>query len=429
MKTALVIGVQASGISAQSLLRAEGREVRLYDDKQDFENNWRGKPAEEILKDVDIVVVSPAIPNEHFLVTTAEANGIQVISELELGASRLDCKKICITGTNGKTTTVDMTEKLLKIMSKKVKSMGNVGYPVSQVVLDGDIPEYAVIEASSFQLERTYTLEPYIAVLLNVSPDHMDRYASFESYVNAKKRVFARQNANDYAILNYDVQSFRKYAEALPCRVKWVSSREQKGDFYVKNNYFYMDGQPLISVRESRARGEHNRFNMMVAMNVAKILGATKEQLCQFVRDYRTLPHRVEYVGTVDGVSYYNDSKGTNIGACMTAINTVGGNIGLIMGGSDKKEEYCDFFDEIYGKVRYVAVTGANADKIYGSAMKVGFTDIAKTENLDSALELLSEGKGVDTVLFSPASASFDRYTSYAERGEYFKNRVYALKA
>lgn len=429
MKTALVMGVQASGISAQALLRADGAEVRLYDDKQEFENNWKGRSEEEILSGVELVVVSPSIPNEHPVVVRAEAEGIPVISELELGCRKLNSKKICVTGTNGKTTTVDMLEKLLRIMSKKVKTMGNVGYPVSQVILDGEQPEYAVIEASSFQLERTFTLEPYISILLNVSPDHMDRYKDFASYVNAKKRIFARQQATDYAILNYDVKAFRELAATLPCRIKWVSSREQKGDFYVKNNYFYMDGQPLISVRESRARGEHNRFNMMAAMNAGRILGATREQICQFVRDYRTLPHRIEYIGTVDGISYYNDSKGTNIGACITAINTVGGNIGLIMGGSDKKEEYCDFFDEIYGKVRYVAVTGANAEKIYGSALKVGFTDIAKTDDMDSALELLSATKDVDTVLFSPASASFDRYTGYAERGEYFKNRVYALKA
>lgn len=429
MDTVLVMGVQISGISAKTLLEARGAEVRLYDDKQEFASNWRGKDEEEILRGVDYVVVSPSVTSEHAVVKRAVAEGIPVISELELGSKYLDSVKICVTGTNGKTTTVDMLEKMLRIMSKKVKTMGNIGYPVSQVVADGDIPDYAVIEASSFQLERTYTLKPYISVLLNVSPDHMDRYADFSSYVDAKKRIFARQTATDYAILNYDVKSFRDIAGVLPCRVKWVSSKEQKGDFYVKDNYFYMDGQPLVSVRESRCRGEHNRFNMMVVMNVAKILGATGEQISAFVRDYRALPHRVEYVGTVGGVSYYNDSKGTNVGACLAAINTVGGNIGLIMGGSDKKEEYCDFFDEIYDKVRYVAVTGANAEKIYGSAMKVGFTDIAKTENLDAALELLTRVNGVDTVLFSPASASFDRYSNYAERGEYFKNRVYALKA
>ena len=148
-----------------------------------------------------------------------------------------------------------------------------------------------------------------------------------------------------------------------------------------------------------------------------------------FVRDYRVLPHRVEFVCTKGGITFYNDSKGTNIGACLAAIETVGGNIGLIMGGSDKKEDYCEFFDEIYDKVRFTAVSGANAQKIYDSAMKVGYTDIKILPTIDDCVKELSDTSGIDTILFSPASASFDRFHSYQERGEYFKNRVYALKA
>ena len=428
MKTALVMGLQASGISAKGLLEKKGYEVRIYDDKLSITDNWV-EAGEKIYDNLDLVVVSPSIPYNHPVVCEAESRGIKVISELELGQSYLTGIKIAVTGTNGKTTVVDMLEKMLKIMSKKVRTMGNIGYPVSQVVLDGDQPDYAVIECSSFQLERTYTLRPQYAILLNVSPDHMDRYDCYDDYVNAKKRIFFGQNATDYAILNGDLRTIREIGKTLPCNVKWVSSKEHKGDIYVKDNYFYLDGQPLISVRESRARGEHNRFNMMVVMNVAKTLGATKEQLISFVRDYRVLPHRVEYVGTVNGVNYFNDSKGTNVGACLAAIDTVGGNVGLIMGGSDKKEDYCEFFDTILDKVRYVAVTGANANKIYGSAMKVGFTDIEIVNSLNDAVDLLKGKENVDTVLFSPASASFDRYSGYAERGEYFKNRVYALNA
>ncbi|MBR2479695.1 MAG: UDP-N-acetylmuramoyl-L-alanine--D-glutamate ligase [Clostridia bacterium] len=428
MKTALVMGIQASGISASNLLSRLGYEVRLYDDKLEIENNYRDR-GEEIYENLDLIVVSPSIPYDHPVVREAESRNIKVISELELGVRELKSTVIAVTGTNGKTTTVDMLEKVLKIMGKKVKTMGNIGYPVSQVVLDGDEPEYAIIECSSFQLERTYTLHPKYALFLNLSPDHMDRYNTYDDYFNAKKRVFNMQNVTDYAVLNYDTKQIRELAKHLPVTIKWVSSKEQKGDVTVKDNYFYLLGQPLISTRESRARGEHNRFNMSAVMTVAKSLGATKEQLCTFVREYRVLPHRVEFVGTVDGISYFNDSKGTNIGACLSAIRTVGGNVGLIMGGSDKKEDYCEFFDEIYGKVKYVAVSGANAEKIFGSAMKVGFTDIKITSTLDDAVNLLANKEGIDTVLFSPASASFDRYSDYQERGEYFKNKVYALKA
>ena len=428
MKTALVMGIQASGISAAALLKREGYEVRLYDDRQETENNWRDR-GEEIFAGLDLVVISPSIPGTHPVVKEALARGIRVESEMEFGSKFLTGTKIVVTGTNGKTTTVDMLDKVLKIMGKKARTMGNVGYPVSQVVLDGDQPDYAIIEASSFQLEFCYTLRPKFAVLLNISPDHMDRYARYEDYVNAKKRVFMGQCATDFAVVNWDTKVTRDLTEGLPSAVIQVSAKEQKGDFYLKNNYFYMKGQPLISVRESRAKGEHNRFNMLAVMNVAYRMGAREAELTAFVREYRPLPHRIVYVGTVDGVCFYNDSKGTNVGACLSAVDSVGGGIGLIMGGSDKKEDYCDFFVAIYDKVRFVAVTGGNAEKIYSSAMKVGFTDIKITDTLDEAIEVLTHAEGVDTVLFSPASASFDRYKGYAERGEYFKSRVYALKA
>ena len=429
MKTALVMGIQASGISARNLLLKMGYEVRLYDDKLEIENNFKDR-GEEIFENLDLIVVSPSIPYDHPVVKEGEERGIKVISELELGASELkEVTIIAVTGTNGKTTTVDMLEKMLKIMGKKVRTMGNVGYPVSQVVLDGEELDYAIIECSSFQLERTYTLHPKFAVFLNLSPDHMDRYLTYDDYFNAKKRIFNAQCVTDYAVLNYDSKHIRDLAKRLPVTIKWVSSKEQKGDVTVKDNYFYLKGQPLVSVRDTRARGEHNRFNMSAVMTIGATLGATKEQLISFVREYKVLPHRVEFVGTVDGINYYNDSKGTNVGACLSAIRTVGGNVGLIMGGSDKKEDFTEFFDEIYDKVRFVVATGANAEKIYHSALKVGFSDISITETLDEAVELLSKRREVDNVLFSPASASFDRFSGYQERGEYFKNRVYALKA
>ena len=428
MKTALVMGIQSSGISASNLLERLGYTVRLYDDRLELNDNYRDK-GEAIYENLDLIVVSPSIPYDHPVVKEGESRGIKVISELELGAQHLKAIKIAVTGTNGKTTTVDMLEKMLKIMGKKVRTMGNIGYPVSQVVLDDEDLEYAIIECSSFQLERTYTLKPKYAYMLNLSHDHMDRYATYDDYVNAKKQIFALQSATDYAFLNGDNRIIREMGKHLPSNVKYLSSREQKGDVYVKDNYFYIGGQPLISVRESRARGEHNRFNMMAVMSLARILGATKEQLMAFVRDYRVLPHRVEFVCTKGGITFYNDSKGTNIGACLAAIETVGGNIGLIMGGSDKKEDYCEFFDEIYDKVRFTAVSGANAQKIYDSAMKVGYTDIKILPTIDDCVKELSDTAGIDTILFSPASASFDRFHSYQERGEYFKNRVYALKA
>lgn len=427
MKNALVMGMRLSGVAAAALLEKQGYAVRRYDDRLDIADNW-AKAGEAIYENLDLAVVSPSVENTHPVLTGLKKRGIRVISELELGQSSLDGVKVLVTGTNGKTTSVDMLDKAFKIAGIKARTMGNVGYPVSQVVLDGIKYDYNIIEASSFQLEYTYTLRPAYAAFLNIAPDHMDRYSDFEEYFAAKCRPFLCQSANDYAVLNYDSPRIREFGKKLAAKTLWVSTKEQLGEFYVKNNYFYMHGQPLISVKESRVRGEHNRFNMLTVMNIASLAGANGEQLKHFVREYRTLPHRIEYIGCFGGKRYYNDSKGTNIAATLGAVESVGGKIGLIMGGSDKKEDFCDFFFKISKSVKYVVATGGNAEKIYGSAMKMGFTDIEIVPALSDAAERLKSMPGVDTVLFSPASASFDRYSGYQERGENFKNVVYALK-
>lgn len=427
-KNVLVMGMQTSGISASALLGKNGYNVRDYDDKLDLECNWRERGMES-LEDLAFIVISPGIPNVHPLVVEAKKRNIPIVSELDYGANRIEATKILITGTNGKTTTVDMIDKALTLMGHKSKAMGNIGYPVSQVVLDGTELDYAVIEASSFQLEYTSNIKPKIAALLNLAPDHIDRYDSYEAYVEAKKRVFLNQDGKDYSILNYDSRMMKELGKTLPSNIIWVSQRENIGEIYIKDNYYYYQGEPLVSARECRAKGEHNRYNMMVALNTIAILGARRDQMITLVKDYKLLPHRVEYVSTIEGKSFYNDSKGTNISACKTAIESVTGNVGLILGGSDKHEEFCEFFDELDTKVVFVAVTGGNDEKIYSAAQKVGFQNIKICTSLADAIKLLYGMDGIDTVLFSPACASFDRYLNYVERGNSFKDLVYALKS
>lgn len=429
MKNILVMGLQASGISASALLTERGWTVRKYDDKLEFENNYKNK-GEEIFEGLDMVLISPAIPNVHPVLKEAKKRGIPIVSELDLGGSLLKSEIIMITGTNGKTTTVDMVNKGFAIMGRRSKAMGNIGYPVSQVILDKSDLEFSVIEASSFQLEYTSHIKPKVAALLNVAPDHIDRYDSYADYVEAKKRVFLNQTSDDYAILNYDSKPIREMAENLKAKIIWISVKEQVGDFYIRDNYYYYNGEPLISARESKLKGDHNRFNMMTALNIMNIFGGKREHFISLIKDYKALPHRVEYVSTIDGKTFYNDSKGTNIAACKTAIETVSeGNIGLILGGSDKHEEFCEFFDSLGDSVKFIAVTGGNDVKIYNAAMKVGFQNIKITSTLTDAIKLLYGMDGIDTILFSPACASFDRYSNYAERGEIFKGLVYALKS
>ncbi|HIU60384.1 MAG TPA: UDP-N-acetylmuramoyl-L-alanine--D-glutamate ligase [Candidatus Stercoripulliclostridium merdigallinarum] len=423
MEKAIVIGMRLSGTAAKALLSKQGYEVVGVDDNPEVAPATPDCPIEEFA----LGVVSPAIANDHPLIVAAQKAGVKLISELELGIRNLKGIKVVVTGTNGKTTVCDMIDKALKLSGITCRTMGNIGYPVSQVALDGT--EYAVniIEASSFQLEHTYTLRPDYAVLTNIAPDHMDRYPDFAGYFSAKKRVFRLQTASDVAVLNYDQPAIRELGKHLASEVVWVSAAEAVGDCYIKNNAFYLRGEQLISVKESKLRGEFNRFNMMTAITVAARLGATKEALKKFVREYRPLPHRIEYVGVFRGKRCFNDSKGTNVSATLAALDAMEGSTALIMGGSDKKEDYCEFFLDVPEKLKFVAVTGANAEKIYGSALKVGFNDIVIVKDLQAAIIRAAES-AADIVLFSPASASFDRYTGYKERGERFKNLVSALK-
>lgn len=423
MEKAIVIGMRLSGTAAKALLSKQGYEVVGVDDNPEVAPATPDCPIEEFA----LGVVSPAIANDHPLIVAAQKAGVKLISELELGIRYLKGIKVVVTGTNGKTTVCDMIDKALKLSGISCRTMGNIGYPVSQVALDGT--EYAVniIEASSFQLEHTYTLRPDYAVLTNIAPDHMDRYPDFVGYFAAKKRVFRLQTASDVAVLNYDQPAIRELGKHLASEVVWVSAAEAVGDCYIKNNAFYLRGEQLISVKESKLRGEFNRFNMITAITVAARLGATKEALKKFVREYRPLPHRIEYVGVFRGKRCFNDSKGTNVSATLAALDAMEGSTALIMGGSDKKEDYCEFFLDVPEKLKFVAVTGANAEKIYGSALKVGFNDIVIVKDLQAAIIRAAES-AADIVLFSPASASFDRYTGYKERGERFKNLVSALK-
>ncbi|MDR2266995.1 MAG: UDP-N-acetylmuramoyl-L-alanine--D-glutamate ligase [Christensenellaceae bacterium] len=428
MKTVLVLGMRASGISASALLKKRGVRVRCYDDNLSIPDNWKGR-GDAIFDGLDAICVSPGVPNTHPILIEAKNRGIEVFSELDLGVAALNCQIIMITGTNGKTTTVDMVERGLNLAGMRAKATGNAGYPASQVVLDDRKWDWAVVEASSFQLEYTSNIQAHIAVVLNLAPDHIDRYSEFSEYIEAKKRVFMNQTEDDYAILNYDSKQVRELAKDLKSKVIFVSATNVIGDFYIKDDYYVYKGEPLISVKDSRIKGEHNKFNMLVALNILAIAGASKDKFSALIRDYKSLPHRIEYVSTIEGKRFYNDSKGTNIAACKAAINVMlGSNIGLILGGSDKREDFCDFFDELNVDVKYVAVTGANESKIYGSALKVGFQNISIYDSLYDAVKALYDMPNIDTILFSPACASFDRYSSYAERGDRFKQIVYGFK-
>ena len=427
--TIMVVGMKASGISVASLLMQHGHTVVCYDDSNERISGFEylDKITSEIIKKFDYIVVSPSIPPEHTVIQNALLAKIPIFGELEIGCQYLDCPQIMVTGTNGKTTVVTMIEKLLSLAGFKTKAVGNIGYPVSQLALDKTKLDYAVIEVSSFQLEYIDKIKPYISVILNLAPDHLDRYKSYNDYVICKRKISINQDKNDYIFFNNEDGLARQFINFTKAKGMPVSTSKKLSSVYIKDNYYMHGDKTLCNVKLCKLRGEHNKFNLLIALNIGVLLGVCDEHLVRLIKDYTLLPNRIEYVSTLYGKNYYNDSKGTNIHACRYAIASMEGSVGLIMGGSDKNEDFCEFFENISEKIKFIAVTGGNAQKIYNSAMKMGFTNICITNTLKDAVNILSK-KDVNNVLLSPCCASFDRYRNYNERGEKFKEAVYAIK-
>lgn len=428
----LVVGLKSSGTSAVALLEKLGAEVKIYDDDQrarlNGKTNLIGNSLEYIFEGVSLVVLSPAIPSCHSIVQYALNGKIKIIGEMELGMAYLDCKKIMVTGTNGKTTVVEMITTLLSYAGYNAKSMGNIGYPVSQVVLDSEPLDYAVIEASSFQLDCFTKEKADIAIVTNVSPDHMDRYEVYEDYVKAKSNIFNNQTHKDFALINYDDNTLRTLSKELAAKTIGIKSEGGRSPVHIKNGYYYIKDKALAPIKASKLKGRFNYHNLLMALNVGYILKVSNESMLSLIKNFKISAHRLEYVCTLFNKNYYNDSKGTNIEACKNAIDALNGHTGLIMGGSDKNEDFCAFFDKISDSVSVVCVTGSNADKIYASAQKMGFANIKKFNELRDALFFLSQIDYIDNILFSPACASFDRYSSYMERGNKFKELIYEIE-
>jgi len=432
-KKVLVLGMKISGVPACYLLKRKEAIVTYYDDNVSPLNgefiNVTNLSIDEIFSDLYLIVTSPGFSSKHKILAEAAKRNIKVISELELGYRYINAPIIGVTGTNGKTTTVNMLHKILSLMGFSVVKAGNVGYPLTQVVIDVGKYDYVIVEASSFQLDYIDSFRCNIAILMNIAPDHMDRYDTFQDYVKAKKRIFANQDFCDFALVNNDDLCAAAAAEDdIKSNIIFFGVKNGNSRIYIKDNYYMFEDKTICHVKESKAKGEHNKYNLLATMNAAALLGAKREHCLNLIKDYVPLAHRIEYVATIGGKTFYNDSKGTNIHATKFAVASVEGTVGLIMGGSDKNEDYCEFFEGLDPRVKYIAVTGSNADKILSSAMKMGYTSISAQDDLASCIEKLNKSD-VDTVLFSPSAASFDRYHDYAERGETFKRMVYEIKS
>jgi UDP-N-acetylmuramoylalanine--D-glutamate ligase len=386
-----------------------------------------GDAATSQLDGMDYVVPSPGVPMTHLLLQEAQARRIAVLSEVELAYRFFRAPLVAITGTNGKSTTTTLIGKMLQADGKKTFLGGNLGAPfIGAVSQDWD---WGVVEISSFQLEWVETFRPRIALLLNLTEDHLDRYATFAEYCRAKERIFAAQKTDDVAILNRDDPLVWKLKDKVPARViSFGFSPLNDGVFATANEIIWRDGagEERFSLAGAKIHGVHNVENLMAAIAAAKVAGVSRRAIVQTLEEFPGLEHRLEFVREKDGVRYYNDSKGTNVGAVVKSLASFSAPVILLAGGVDKGGDYAPLEDAVKQKVRRLILFGAAQQTI--AAALGHLTRTVLVEDIGGAVrDAAAHGQAGDVVLLSPACSSFDQFQNYAERGKVFKNLVQGL--
>jgi len=380
------------------------------------------------------VIMSPGVSPELEFVKKAEQAGAELIGELEL-AYRL-CKGIfvAITGTNGKTTTTSLVGEIFERSKRKTSVVGNIGKAVIGAAIDATKDDWLVTEVSSFQLETTREFRPLVSAILNLTPDHLNRHHTMEAYGAAKAKIFANQSKDQYLIINYDDKLCFDLAKDAECMVV-PFSRKSKLDYGVilENNKIYVNDKNnkvyICDKGDIRIIGDHNVENVLAAVGICYFAGIAKEVIAEGIRNFGGVEHRIEFCAEIRGVKYYNDSKGTNVDASLTALRAIKENIILIAGGDGKQQNFDEFTSNFDGAVKKLLLFGRDAHIIAESADKFGFNDYENFSTLDECVERANElAQSGDTVLLSPACASWDMYESYERRGEHFKRCVEKLK-
>ncbi len=446
MSKLVVLGAGESGVGAAILAQKKGYDVFVSDygtikpqyAKMLDSNNIayeQGKHTEANILDANEVVKSPGIKNDAPIVSKLVAANIPVISEIEFAARYTNAKFVCITGSNGKTTTTELTYNILKKAGLDVAMAGNVGNSLAMLVAGDHQYEYYVLELSSFQLDNMYDFHAHVAVVTNITPDHLDRYGyKMQNYTDSKMRIARNQQKEDAfiyfaedPILAAEVKK-RNFVQ----QVKTFSIKEKQncGAFYPEDNKYLIVSQDAMEYAlpctDFKLKGKHNRCNIMAAVLAAMHVGISFEKTVDAAKNFSPLEHRVEPCGEVDGVKYVNDSKGTNVDAVWYALDTVGSSVILILGGVDKGNDYSQLYELVDQKVKAIVAMGVDNTPIHkafdGRKKIVDVRSMA--ECIEACRSLATEG---DTVLLSPACASFDLFSCYEDRGEQFKEAVKKL--
>lgn len=438
-KNVLVVGLGKSGMAAFALLKDMGAHVSLYDGKEDLVLEDMGVPVylgdfpKEVISGFDCAVFSPGVPLDIPLAVFLKECGIPIIGEIELAYMKEKGKIIGITGTNGKTTTTTLVGEIMKAFNEQTFVVGNIGNPYTKEVERSSAGSVTVAEISSFQLETIADFAPDVSAVLNITPDHLNRHKTMENYIDAKLAITKNQGKEKLCVLNYEDEVLREKAEDITCRVVFFSSKQkiQNGMYKDKagNLVLGTDGRVLLNQKDTHLPGDHNAENIMAALLMVFEMGVPEDIAIKAVKDFKPVEHRVEFVKTVAGVDYYNDSKGTNPDAAIKGIQSMDRPTVLIGGGYDKGGDFTEWIRSFDGKVKKLLLLGATKEKIAEDARKCDFTEYQFVDSLEEAVRTASElAEPGDAVLLSPACASWDMFDSYEQRGNMFKDFVKGLE-
>lgn len=439
-KKIVVLGVGKTGIATAKFLGKQGAQVAVTDEKPfdawgaDFESitgeKWleKGNYHTGILDGASMVIPSPGVPPKNLILNAAIGKKIPIISEIELAHHFFKTPIIAVTGTNGKTTTTTLLGEILKGAGKKIFVGGNIGNPLIEYAQSETSDEYVVAEISSFQLQWVDKFHPFISILLNITSDHTDYHSSFAEYVKIKSRIFANQTENDFAIMNADDGPQKELTKNIRARIIHFSSKRElsEGIYLEKDRIicriakFSQESYPVSMIK---IPGLHNVENVMAAIAAARLCGVDRQKVESCVSEFHGLPHRIEFAGEKNSIKFYDDSKGTNVGAVARALETFSQPVILLLGGRDKEGDFETLQSIIPGKTKRVILFGEAKERI--ASLIGNSVEKIKTQKLIDAVEVAyKSAQPGDIVLLSPGCASFDEFRDYKERGDIFKQAV-----
>ena len=445
-KKILVMGLGITGVSSLNILKKYTTHIFVYDNKpahfikQKLSSENLDAKIIDIdnlseLNEMDLIVKSPGVKPEHIILQKAKELNISVISDIELAYFLTNTQNIVgITGTNGKTTATILAGEVFKASGKKTFVTGNVGVGILDKIEELKEKDILIIELSSFQLQYTHLFRPKAALILNITPDHLDWHNTMENYINAKLKIFKNQTQDDYLVLNYDDPILKKLEGSTLAKTMWFSIKEELSEgIFIRNNSIVYKSEDLeetiILLKDIKLLGSHNLENICGVIGLAKAFKINTKIIADTIRNFKGVPHRLEFVGEYKGVKYYNDSKGTNIDSTIKAIEAVDGPLVLIAGGYDKGAAYDKLIDCFKNKGDDLILIGQTKNLLKKSAENKGIKNIYLFDNMEEAvLKAIEISKPGLSILLSPACASWDMYDSFEERGDHFKRLVVELR-